>query len=97
MVTTSQKTKEHAFKRIQKDIKEGLGTPFMERNSFWCVGLVDAIVERYVEPNLRQINCSRLDRDAATVDAIIEQCETLPMLSEKRIVIVDGFRGDGKC
>lgn len=93
MVTTSQKTKEHAFKRIQKDIKEGLGNPlfFYGEEQFLVRWAVDAIVERYVEPNLRQINCSRLDRDAATVDAIIEQCETLPMLSEKRIVIVDGF------
>jgi DNA polymerase-3 subunit delta len=93
LVTTSQKTKEHAFKRIQKDIKEGLGNPlfFYGEEQYLVRWALDTIVEHYVEPNLRQLNCSRLNREAATVEAIIEQCETLPMLSEKRIVIVEGF------
>jgi DNA polymerase-3 subunit delta len=98
LATRTQKTKEHAFKRIQKDLKEGLGNPlfFYGEEQYLVRWATDLIVEHYVEPNLRQLNCSRLERERATVEAIIEQCETLPMLSEKRVVIVEDFPAGGE-
>jgi DNA polymerase-3 subunit delta len=98
LATRTQKTKEHAFKRIQKDLKEGLGNPlfFYGEEQYLVRWAADLIVEHYVEPNLRQLNCSRLERERATVEAIIEQCETLPMLSEKRVVIVEDFPAGGE-
>ena len=94
MATKSGKTQEHAFKKIQKDMKDSnLGNPifFYGEDQYLVRWAVDAIIERFVEPGLQQLNCSVLTRETASVDTIITQCETLPMLSEKRIVIVERF------
>ncbi len=94
MARTSNGTKEHAFKRIQKDIKEGhLGNLlfFYGEEQYLVRWAVDTVVETCVEPSLAQLNCSRLGRQEAAPAAIIAQCETLPLLSEKRVVIVEDF------
>jgi len=94
MATKTGKTEEHAFRKIQKDIKNGnLGNPlfFYGEEQYLVRWAVDAMVERYIQPGLQQFNCSVLTRETASIENIVTQCETLPMLSEKRIVIIEGF------
>jgi DNA polymerase-3 subunit delta len=59
-----------------------------------------AIRERYISPGAEEIDCSRADwnaRDiAGTAEGIIAACDTLPMMSERRVVIVSVSPGDEK-
>jgi len=48
---------------------------------------VDEIVNAFVPEEVRQLNVSYVDSDTNT-KAIIDMCETLPFLADKRIVIV---------
>ncbi len=94
MAIKPTKIEEHAFKRIQRDMQEGsLGNPlfFYGEEQYLVRWAVESIVELFSEPGLRQLNCAKLSGEAAFPETIMAQCETLPMLSEKRIVIVDGF------
>jgi DNA polymerase-3 subunit delta len=57
----------------------------------------NAVIDKYVDPSLRAIDFARLDGAAVDVDSIARHCETLPLGSEKRLVVVDEppcFAGD---
>lgn len=87
-------TEEHAFKKIQRDIERNeMSNPlfFYGEEQYLAKWAVDTILKRYVAPELAQLNCARLSGETATVSDIIAQCETLPMMAEKRVVIVEGF------
>jgi len=94
MTAKSVKTEEHAFKKFSKDIKgSNLGGLlfFFGEEQYLVRWAVDSVLEHYIEPGFEKLNCTRLDRQSATPAAVIAQCETLPMLAEKRIVIIEDF------
>lgn len=89
------KNEEHAFKRFQRDVRDGsIKNPlfFFGEEQYLVKWAVDEVVAQFVNPSTSQFNCSLNNWDAITIEELAEQCETLPMLSERRIVLVDGFK-----
>lgn len=89
------KNEEHAFKRIQRDIRDGnLKSPlfFYGEEEYLVKWAMDEVVERFVSASTSQFNCTLYNWDTVTIEEIAEQCETLPMLSEKRIVFVENLK-----
>jgi DNA polymerase III subunit delta len=86
--------KEHAFVTIGRDIKEG-GFPNLlllcGEETYLTKWALDLLVSKTVESLARTIDYSLLDGKEITWNEILNQCETLPMLSEKRVVAVSDF------
>ena len=54
----------------------------------WAIG---AIMDKYLNPAVVSLEFSKISGPDRTVDEIKNCCETLPMLSEKRVVLVPDF------
>jgi DNA polymerase-3 subunit delta len=94
MGTHSQKQEEHAFKKIEKDIRnDRLGNPlfFYGREQYLIRWAISALVEKYVNPSTKDMDFSKPDPKSMTLDTLIQQCETLPFLSTKRVVLIEDF------
>jgi DNA polymerase-3 subunit delta len=99
------KTANHAFKTIESDLSEG--ATFGAR-AVLLFGDEDYLVDhyervlrrRYVSAGAELIDYSRVDWDAknvsGTVSDIMAACDTLPMVSERRVVSVPVAYGDEK-
>jgi len=88
------KKEEHAYKVIEKKIKEGtLKSPLFlfGPEAYLIQWAVSACVEKYVSPGVRDLDFSKIEGGNLTLAALVEQCETLPMLSERRVIIVPDF------
>jgi DNA polymerase-3 subunit delta len=86
--------KEHAFVTIGRDIKEG-GFPNLlllcGEETYLMKWALDFLVSKTVEVAARTIDYSLLDGKETTWNDILNHCETLPMLSSKRVVAVTDF------
>lgn len=86
--------KEHAFVTIGRDIKEG-GFPNLlllcGEETYLIKWALDLLVSKTVESAARMIDYSLLDGKEMTWNDILNQCETMPMLSAKRVVAVSDF------
>ena len=90
----SAKNEEHAYQRIQKQLKENqLHGPlfFYGRERYLIEWAVNAIVKQYVNPATAALEYSKLAGADATWQDIRNACETLPLFSEKRVVLVSDF------
>lgn len=86
---------EHAFKRIDKDIKSNSLKNLLllyGREDFLIRWAVDALVKKYVNDACRDMDFSRLDGTSVTFEQIRNDCETLPFLSERRVVLIADFK-----
>jgi DNA polymerase-3 subunit delta len=54
------------------------------------------LTARFVEPAVAMLDSIRFDAEEAEADDIIAACDTLPMISQKRVVIVAGCPSDEK-
>lgn len=85
---------ENAFVTIGRDIKEG-GLPNLlllcGEEPYLVKWALDLLVAKTVEPAARSIDYSLLDGKEIGWNEIQNQCETLPMLSSKRVVAVSDF------
>jgi len=88
------KKKEHAFQTIEKDLKAG-NIPSLvflcgeeEYLIHWAAG---ALVKKYVDQASEMLDFTRLEPEGLTLTAIRECCETLSMLSERRVVLLPEF------
>lgn len=85
---------EHAYKLIGKDIKANeLGNLllFFGKEQYlinWAIGMIE---KKYINEATRSLDFSKLDTERVTIDQIKENCETLSMFSEKRLVILPDF------
>jgi DNA polymerase-3 subunit delta len=82
----------HAYKRITDDLaSERLASPLLlfGKERFLVRWAADAITDKYVNPSLRSIDFARLDGAAVRADAIVQNCETLPLGGAKKIVLVE--------
>jgi DNA polymerase-3 subunit delta len=90
----------HAYKRIADDLASGrVASPLLlfGKERFLVRWAADAVTDKYVDPSLRAIDFARLDGATAQADAVVQNCETLPLGSAKRIVLAEGlsvFAGD---
>lgn len=83
---------EHAFKRISKDIKEGqIGSLVLlcGKEQYLVNWAMDLLISTYVNPVTKQLDCAVFDASSSEYDEIVNACETIAMLSEKRVVIVN--------
>lgn len=90
---------EHAFRRIQADLKNDTLKNIMifygpeDHLIRWSA---DKVKERYVDPVVEMFDLMKLDGAVCTAADIRSACETMPMMSEKRVVIVDDFNAGGR-
>ena len=89
-----QNDKPHAFRKIEGDIKKDQ----MARAVLLCGTerfLVDFYAARlgklYTEEATRMLDLTTLEGESASLGAIVEGCETLSMLSRRKVVLVPDF------
>ncbi|MEA4922617.1 MAG: DNA polymerase III subunit delta [Eubacteriaceae bacterium] len=84
----------HAFETIGEDIKNGkTGNLFFLRGKeqYLVEWACDTIIKKYVNEATRTLDLVRFEPGAFDMDAVIEACETIPLFSEKKVVILDNF------
>lgn len=95
MAYKSSAAEEHAYRRIDKEMKNGSIKNLLllyGREEYLIRWAVDALIGKYVNEVSRDMDFSRLDGTAVTLDQIRNNCETLPFLSEKRVVLLSDFK-----
>ncbi|WP_130863371.1 DNA polymerase III subunit delta [Bacilliculturomica massiliensis] len=94
MAYQSAKAQEHAYQTFQKDLK-GESLPnalfFYGREGFLAEWAVGALIKKYVNPAVMAMEYSHMDGKTVTIDELKNCCETLPMLSERKVVLVTDF------
>lgn len=86
--------KQHSYRKIEEDLINGSIKNVLllyGKEQYLVKWAVDAILEKYIRGECRSFDFFEIDAEKATVDAIIENCETLSMFSEKRVVYLPGF------
>lgn len=86
---------EHAYKRIDKDIRSNSVKNLLllyGRENFLIHWAVGALVKKFVNDASRDMDFSKLDGTAVTFEQIRNDCETLPFLSERRVVLISDFK-----
>lgn len=90
-----QDNKVHAFRQfgfdIKNDVMKNIVLLYGEEDYLkrWAVSEIKA---KYVNEATELFDFMKIDGEAVKPSEIIKSCETLPMMSERRIVIVDGMR-----
>ena len=87
----NMKKNEHAFQAIGKDIKAGVikNLVFLCGEEQYLVNwAVELLTKTYINDAVASLDFIKLDPDTMTVDQIKESCETLSMLSPKRVVLI---------
>ncbi|HHU17545.1 MAG TPA: DNA polymerase III subunit delta [Clostridiales bacterium] len=95
MANRNHAKKEHAYKIIDREIKSHSVNNllfFYGEEDFLIHWAVETIVKEYVNEACRELNFSRLDGNAVTFEQIRNNCETLPFISEKRVVLISDFK-----
>lgn len=95
MAYKSSAAEEHAYKRIDKEIRSNSVKNLLllyGREEFLIRWAVDTLVNKYVNEACRDMDFTKLDGAAVTFEEIRNACETLPFLSERRIVLITGFK-----
>lgn len=90
----SMRKKEHAFQTIGKDLKAGnIKSPVLlcGEEQYLVHWAAELLVKKYVNQATATLDFTKLDPEGITVEKIRESCETLCMLSEKRVVLVPEF------
>ncbi len=88
-----KKREEHAFIRIGADIKKGNIKNVVLLcgvEQFLVKWAQDLLIKKYVNEATAALDLTVID-DAADTSKIEEACETMPMLSEKRVVVLSDF------
>jgi DNA polymerase-3 subunit delta len=84
----------HAYKRITDDIASGeIASPLLlfGKERFLVRWAAEALANKYVDPSLRAVDFARLDGASIDADAVVRHCETLPLGSAKKLVLVEGL------
>ena len=95
MANKNNAAADHAFKRIGKELKQHSlknRLLFYGKEDFLVQWAVDSIQADYINKACFEMDFSRIDGSQTTFDQIREHCETLPFLSEKRVVLVRDFK-----
>lgn len=95
MANKSSAAEEHAYKRIDKDLKSNSLKNLLllyGREDFLIRWAVDTLVKKYVNESCRDMDFSKLDGTSLTLEQIRNDCETLPFLSDKRVVLINDFK-----
>lgn len=88
--------KEHDYKRLEEDLKSDELTNV---RAIILYGHEDYLVKSYgkriknlyINPACEELDYIRLDGNTTSVETIINHLETLPMMSQKRVVAIDNY------
>lgn len=90
-VYNNAKRNEHAFQAIGKDIKAGVISNLVflcGEEQYLVHWATELLTKTYINDAVASLDFIRLDPDTLTIDEIKESCETLSMLSPKRVVLI---------
>ena len=85
---------EHAFVRIEKDIKAGRipGLVLLcGKEDYLTDHYREVLVEKLSDPAARQLDVTVLTRQGFEMGELEDNMESLPIMSEKKIVVLDGL------
>lgn len=86
--------KEHAYRKMEKDIKDGRLKNVLllyGKEQYLIKWSVNLIINKFIDANCREMDFSALDPEKTGFSAIVENCETLSLFSEKRVVYLPDF------
>jgi DNA polymerase-3 subunit delta len=86
--------KQHAYKKFENDLKDDSiknALLLYGKEQYLVKWAVETLSKKYVSDDHRAFDFYEVDHEKATVDAIVENCETLSMFSGKRIVYIPDF------
>lgn len=72
---------------------------FYGEEAYLINNALEKLKSKLIDPSLEQLNYTILDSNEITVERIIDTCETLPFMSEKKLVYIknlDIFKGKSK-
>lgn len=87
--------KTHAFIQIGKDMKsEAMGNPLLlcGAENFLVDWAKSQLIQKYVNEATKAIDLVVLDEEDISLGKIMEACETLPLFSEKKVVVLSNFK-----
>lgn len=90
----SSKKKEHAFQTIGKDLKTGNISNLLllcGEEQYLVHWAVELLMDQYLNKACESLDFTRLEPDGLSLDKIKESCETLSMMSPKRVVLIPEF------
>ncbi|MBI9015443.1 MAG: DNA polymerase III subunit delta [Clostridiales bacterium] len=78
------------FETFDKDIKNGLKPLYLfyGQERYLIDQFIDKMIEVYVPDSYRDFNLVTFDGEKATVDEIIDACETVPFFNDNKIILV---------
>jgi hypothetical protein len=89
----------HGFRQIETDLKNNVfadvhAVLLHGRESFLTGIYEKRLTERFVSQAAAFMDIIRLDGEETTANVVIAACDTLPMTSEKRVVLLENYPGD---
>lgn len=82
------------LRQFRADLKSGAlsgAVLLFGRERYLVKNAESAVIERFVNPAVKELDLTRIEAEAFSTRALIEQCETMPVFSERRVVIVSDF------
>lgn len=89
-----RENRKHAFETISEDIKSGnIGNVLFLRGveQYLVTWSCEILVKKYVNEATSALDLVKFDPDNFDVERVIEACETVPMFSERKVVLIDNF------
>lgn len=89
-----RKKKEHAFKEFQNDLKNGELSGLvvlMGVEEYLIDWAKNTLINKYVNDATRMLDLDVIDSDNYDLDDLIASCETVPIMSEKKVVILRDY------
>lgn len=86
---------EHPYKKIAREMKAEQVKNllfFYGKEQYLVNWAVETLIHKYINPVCKELDLTQLDGATATLQEIINCCETFPMMSEKKIVILSQFK-----
>lgn len=97
MAFYGKQKKEHDFRRFQRDLKEdkfGELVLFCGEEEYLSSWACEMLIEKYINPVTKALDLDVINLELAQADDIITSCETAPMLSERKIVLLKHYNGE---
>lgn len=83
--------KEHAFQSFQRDLKEDNFKSlvlFCGEETYLTDWAIQSIISKYVRQETKLLDMDLVNTEVRTPDDVMTSCDTPPMLSEKKVVII---------
>jgi DNA polymerase-3 subunit delta len=89
------------FRQIEADLKNNVFVDIHAVLLYGCESFLTDIyekrlTERFVTPETAFMDLMRFDGEETAANDVIAACDTLPMMSEKRVVLLENYPGDEK-